>query len=289
MQSSISNLAQRIFDSEMKVPNLRPEVQKQIVWANRVGEQSKISIVYVHGFSATSQELRPFPDEIASALNANLFFTRLTGHGQDSAAMGKASLEDWNADIDEALDFGRALGENVVVIACSTGAPLVLSSLAKKSCNLAACIFVSPNFGLANRFQNWFLKLPKVRSWGPFVMGRHRSFESRSSDHKKYWTQSYGIEAIFTMMEAVQEMTKLQISAFNFPLAILYCPNDQVVSPQKIRSIFRRWGGSKDALSMDKGDDPSGHLLIGDIMNPKQTKIATRFALDFCFKHLRPE
>ena len=201
--------------------------------------------------------------------------------------MGKADLAQWVADIDEAIDIGRTLGNRIVVIACSTGAPLVLSGLKKKSTNVAACVFVSPNFGLARPIQNLLLQLPKVRIWGPFVMGRSRGFEPRSLAHEKYWTQSYGIEAVYTMMEAVQAAARLRIKAFTTPLALIYCSEDKVVSPKKILSFFKRWGGPKEVLLMDKGDDPSGHLLIGDIMNPNQTKLATQFTLDFCLKHLR--
>ena len=88
-------------------------------------------------------------------------------------------------------------------------------------------------------------------------------------------------------MEAVQAAAKLRIKSFTTPLALIYCSEDKVVSPKKILSFFKRWGGPKDILLMDKGDDSSGHLLIGDIMNPNQTKLATQFVLDFCLKHLR--
>jgi alpha-beta hydrolase superfamily lysophospholipase len=285
--ASISNLVERLAASESKVPDLKFEVRKRVVWFNEPEEKTEISVIYVHGFSATSQELRPFPDDVASGLKANLFFTRLAGHGQDNKAMGKADLAQWVADIDEAIDIGRTLGNRIVVIACSTGAPLVLSGLKKKSTNVAACVFVSPNFGLAHPIQNFLLQLPKVRIWGPFVMGRSRGFEPRSLAHEKYWNQSYGIEAVYTMMEAVQAAAKLRIKSFTTPLALIYCSEDKVVSPKKILSFFKRWGGPKDILLMDKGDDSSGHLLIGDIMNPNQTKLATQFVLDFCLKHLR--
>jgi nitrous oxide reductase accessory protein NosL len=71
--ASISNLVERLSASESKIPELRSEVQKRIVWFNKPEEKTEISVVYVHGFSATLQELRPFPDNVASGLKANLF------------------------------------------------------------------------------------------------------------------------------------------------------------------------------------------------------------------------
>ena len=122
----------------------------------------------------------------------------------------------------------------------------MLSGLKKKSTNVAACVFVSPNFGLARPIQNLLLQLPKVRIWGPFVMGRSRGFEPRSLVHEKYWTQSYGIEAVYTMMEAVQAAARLRIKAFTTPLALIYCSEDKVVSPKKILSFFdnETWNNS---------------------------------------------
>ncbi|HEV8034541.1 MAG TPA: alpha/beta hydrolase, partial [Yoonia sp.] len=80
---------------EAQVPNLRAGCEKQIIWARTPATRTQMAVLYVHGFSATGQELRPLPDLVAKALGANLHFTRLTGHGQNSDAMGQATLADW--------------------------------------------------------------------------------------------------------------------------------------------------------------------------------------------------
>jgi hypothetical protein len=79
-----------------------------------------VAIVYVHGFSASKAEVRPLPDRVAAALHANLFFTRLTGHGQDGTAMAKGSINAWVNNHAEAIAIDRAIGERVVVIGTST-------------------------------------------------------------------------------------------------------------------------------------------------------------------------
>ena len=68
--------------------------------------------------------MRPLPDKVAAALGANLFYTRLTGHGQDGAAMAEGSVNAWINDYAEAIAIGRAIGDKVVVIGTSTGASL---------------------------------------------------------------------------------------------------------------------------------------------------------------------
>ena len=91
------------------MPGLGPGCEKHVVWAGEPGVRTPVSLLYIHGFSATGQELRPLPDLVAADLGANLHFTRLTGHGQDGAAMGRATLADWTRDMAEALEIARYL------------------------------------------------------------------------------------------------------------------------------------------------------------------------------------
>ena len=104
-----------------------------------------ISIIYLHGFSATRQETKPVSDIVAQELGANLYYTKLTGHGQDWQALAKATVNDWLNDTVEALEIGRQLGDKVVVIGTSTGESLAvwLASNENKEDILALVIVVS--------------------------------------------------------------------------------------------------------------------------------------------------
>ncbi|MDS9951780.1 MAG: alpha/beta fold hydrolase, partial [Planktomarina sp.] len=282
----VENIITWLADQEAQIPSLSSQMRKRVLWADRSGQQQDISVVFIHGFSASSEELRPFPDQVAKYLGANLYFTRLTGHGQNSAAMGLARLADWRVDTEEALQVGRRIGRKVVVIACSTGAPLVLRALNESQNQIAACVFVSPNLGLTKRWLNTVLQLPGIRVWGPWVLGSVRQSQPRSAAHNAYWTLTYSIQAVFTMMDAVKDAAKLRFKKFQVPLAVIYCHEDQVVSAQKTHRLLQRWSGPTAQLRLPSGDDPHGHLLVGDLMNPNQTEIAVKFANEFCDKYL---
>src|SRR6202007_3384630 len=102
---------------EAEVTDIRPGLQKEIVWADPASRaRTPLAIVYVHGFSASKGEVRTLPDRAAAALHANLFYTRLTGHGEDSDAMAKGSINAWVNDYAEAIAIGRAIGDRVIVI-----------------------------------------------------------------------------------------------------------------------------------------------------------------------------
>ncbi|MGB0797801.1 MAG: alpha/beta hydrolase [Planktomarina sp.] len=272
----------RLSDAEAQVENLRPGVHKRVHWYGNAGEKTQVSVVYIHGFSATSEELRPFPDQIASSLNANLHFTRLTGHGQDGRAMGRATLADWQADTNQALQIARAIGDKVVVVACSTAAPLVVDALARDATGIANCVFVSPNFGMTNPFLAAALRMPLVRHWGPWVMGRERHFEPISAEHSAFWTTRYDTKAVFTMHDAVMAARRVDVGRIMVPAAFIYCDDDQVVAPKQTARVASIWGGATQVLKLPKGQNDFGHLLVGDVFNPDQTQLANAFAIRFC-------
>ena len=105
---------------EARFDDITPGVQKQVIWASKGGSETRWSILYVHGFSATSQEIRPVPDEVAVALGANLVFTRLAGHGRPGAALADVTVNDWMRDVAEGLAIAREAGEQVLVISAGS-------------------------------------------------------------------------------------------------------------------------------------------------------------------------
>lgn len=140
-----------VAKAEAAIPGIRDGLEKEIVWANPiVHARTPLSIVYIHGFSASKGEVRPLSNEVADQLDANLFYTRLTGHGQDGAAMTQGSVNAWINDCEEALAIGRAIGDKVIVISTSTGSSLATWAATQPGASdgVAAIAFISPNFGV---------------------------------------------------------------------------------------------------------------------------------------------
>ncbi|MCP9481854.1 lysophospholipase [Shimia sp. CNT1-13L.2] len=137
---------------EMPFSDLTAGVQKRVVWHGAAGDVTPVSIVYVHGFSATSEEIRPVPDRVAERLGANLVYTRLQGHGRPGAALAEATAQGWMNDFAEAVEIGRRVGERVVVMATSTGGTLAAEAALQDALmeDVAGIIFVSPNFAIGD-------------------------------------------------------------------------------------------------------------------------------------------
>lgn len=268
----LKTLDAQLADNEAKVGGIREGCAKQVIWADGP-QKTKVSVVYVHGFSATLGEVRPLPDLVAKALGANLFYTRLAGHGQDGDAMGRATLEDWNADVAEALEIGAAIGDEMVVIGCSTGCTLLTTALAQGA-QAKAIVHLSPNYGLTNFFAKGLLNLPGIEWWGRYVVGKTQSFEPRSAAHAQFWTLKYDTNAIFTMAAAVRETLATRIERIKTPAYFAYAETDRVVNPKKTRAVMARWGGPvhEDILIQGPEDDSDGHVMAGEVMSPRQTE-----------------
>lgn len=264
------------FESiESGFDDIVPGVEKRVIWRDGLKEQrTPYSVLYVHGFSASSEEIRPVPDLIAEALGANLVYTRLQGHGRDSAAMGQATATGWMQDMAEGLAAARAVGDRVIVMSTSTGGTLSAAAALDQelSADVVAMIFVSPNFGV-NTVAAWVPSLPWARDWLPLVMGAERDVSSPDPEKNKYWTTVYPWEAVVPMTVLVETVFALDFSAAHVPALFWFSDDDQVVRPELTHIVAADWGGpaTVNLVTMGPGDDPSSHVVAGRLMSPGQT------------------
>ena len=270
---------------EARFDDITPGVEKRVVW--RPGHEERrtpVSVLYVHGFSATSEEIRPVPDLVAEALDANLVYTRLRGHGRGGAAMAEAGVGDWMADLAEALAVARAVGDQVVAIATSTGATLTAVALRnpQMSEGIGAAVFVSPNFGI-NDPAAMVLTLPGARYWVPLAAGRERAFEPQNDGQANYWTTRYPTAALMPMAALVHRAARLDYSGVRVPVLFWLSDDDGVVRPDISREIAARWGGAArvQAVRIGPGDDPHAHVIAGDILSPGQTEATALGMVDW--------
>lgn len=250
--------------------------EKAINWAGTPGERTPLAVVYIHGFSASRQEISPVPENVAAALGANYFGTRLAGHGRDGAALGEASVDDWARDIAEAMAIGRRLGERVVLIGTSTGGSLATLAALDPAYrdDIAAVIAISPNFALADR-QAWTLDLPWAPFWLPRVGGAERSFEPYDERHALYWTERYPTQALFPLRAVQRAAAAADHASARVPLLVFYAANDVVVVSAATARVVQHWGARVDAHLIDNADDPGQHVITGDIRSPSTTGFVT--------------
>ena len=271
------NITEYLKLKESKLNDIKEGVQKRVIWANKENQKTSLSIIYIHGFSASSEEIRPLPDLIAKRLKANLFYTRLKGHGRDAMAMSEASIKYWIDDLYEAIEIGSRIGNKVIVISLSTGGTLSsIASLDKNlSNNILSFIFISPNFGINHKLAN-LLTWPLAKYWLKIFIGEMREIKPRNELNAKFWTLKYPNNALIPMANLVQRINKENFKNVNIPALFYYSLDDKVVKAEKTIEFISNWGGKTKSINvtMTKSDDKYSHVIVGDIISPNQTNNA---------------
>ncbi len=272
--------------AEAKFPKIMQGAQKEVIWANPATKQkTPLAVIYIHGFSATKWEMRPVPDNVATALGANLFYTRLAGHGQDGPAMAEASLSAWTRDMAEAMAIGERIGERVIIIGNSTGATLGTWAASKPEMaqRIAALVMMSPNYAIQGA-STGLLNMPWADKLLPLVFGRERSFEPVNEQQAKWWTTSYPSIAVFPMGALLQTVSEIDYASIKVPALFILSAQDKVVVPAITMQVHQAWGGPKQIIMLKEVGDPSAHVVAGDILSPGNTQMVTQAILDFLVK-----
>jgi len=276
-----------LANSEKSVANLNPGAAKHIIWRDKHSRQpTPLSLIYLHGFSATLEETRPLADLMAESLDANLFYTRLRGHGRDGAAMAEPTVNDWYNDTVEALEIGRKIGRKVVVIAVSTGATFATWAATKPALmkDVAGVVLISPNYGV-NNSASALLTLGAARYWVPVIAGKQRSFETSSAEHEKWWTSSYPTVALLPMMASVEHSHQLSVEQIGVPALFIYHPDDAVVRSDVSKSFAQRWGAKTNATAttfeVSQAEDPFNHVIAGRILSPSNSAPLADVAIEW--------
>jgi esterase/lipase len=258
-----------------QVAALIPDTEKRIRWfEERRGSKTRYAVVYLHGFSATRQEIAPVGERVADGLGANLFETRLRGHGQILNPLAGVRAEDWLEDAAEALAIGAALGEKIILMGTSTGATLALAMTGHPSFDrVGHLVLISPNFAPSDPSAE-FLTWPGGPQLAYMVAGDTRSWTPRNDLQARYWSTTYPMDAVIEMMRLVKYVRAQLPLDLAQPLLVIYSPVDRVVDTARITRAFEQMNSPRQQLiEIPDSGDPSNHVLAGSIMSPATTSV----------------
>lgn len=271
---------------EDTIGNVRPGTEKKIIWANEKNkQQTEYAVIYVHGFMATRQELSPVPEEIAQALNANIFFTRLKGHGRTADAYTNVTKDLWLRDLEEAYSIGLKIGKKVILIGCSTGASLSLLWAAKHPPNLAAVVLLSPNFGIQDTAAE-LLGLPGGKVLARLLIGKYYEDEDEkiSPLEAYYWDQRCNSNGIVAMLRTAYAADDVELDKMSAPLLIVYSEHDETIEVEDILDFYE---DNKDNanITLVNFKKAQHHVLGGKIISPETSNSLRDLIIDFFNKN----
>ena len=261
-----SDFEEQIKSSEK---NLHPTfgTEKIISWFDPAKNKTRKSLVYLHGWSATRQEISPVVETVAQQMKANFFMTRLTGHGLGTEGMSTVTTDALLADAEEALQVGKKLGEKVILIGMSTGSSLALYLANKYSDQIAAMILISPNFR-PFRTEALLTRGPFGPIFSRVLVGPYYEFIPKNKEQQKYWTTRYPSRALTEMMNLVDGVRRINLSKIQIPTLFLYTEKDETINVALVKEKFLELGSEKKKLI---AIDSSDHILAGAIMTPEST------------------
>lgn len=282
--TDLTDLEAYVADAEAQFDDITAGAEKHITWANGAKDKTPFSVVYLHGYSATRQETAPFADELARQLGANAFHTRLTGHGRPGDAMLEGSVDAWTRDTREAYEIGTLLGEQVIVVSVSTGGTLATWLAAQDfATQLAAMVMISPNFDLPDQRAyrlDWPLGIGVTL--GEWLTGEEHSWEPASEQHARYWTYRYPLAALRPLIQLLKVVQAIDKSQITTPTLFVYAPNDQVILPSAVVAAHDAFGSKvKRLIGYTRSQDPSQHVLVGDILSPGTTGEMVELSAEF--------
>lgn len=279
-------LEKHIAEKENSFKALRPNNEARIVWADSNQTKTEWSIVYLHGFSASWKEGDPVVLDMAKRYNCNLYLSRLYAHGLDTAEnMLNLTADKFLQSAKEALAIGKAIGEKVLVVTCSTGGTLGLY-LASGVGNIDALVLYSPNIKIydptaAMLDKPWGLHIARA------VTGTNYHSWKATDKKKKYFTTHYRMEALVALQSLISHtMKKETFEKITCPVFLGYYfknkeEQDKVVSVKAMLKMFTQLGTAPE-LKRETSFPEAGNHVICSAFNSKDIEGVERETFKFC-------
>jgi len=283
-------LSDWIDTKEAQVEDLKKGNEGRIEFFDSIPQKTEYSVIYFHGFSASSEEGAPFHTDVAKHFKANLYLPRLFGHGVG----GENPLRDFTADAylesaREALAVAKTLGEKVIVLGTSNGG--TLSLLLGTDPQIVLIGLFSPNIRIKDPNAS-LITLPWGLNLASFVAGSdYHQMQNVVSPKENFWTTRYHIQALTHVQKLLEvAMTPETFAKIKVPVFMGYyykdeANQDDVVSVPAMLEMFEELGTS--AAQKEKMAFPeTGDHVMTSYLTSKDVESVTKETIRFFETHL---
>ena len=273
---------------EKSVHGIKPDNEARIIWYDSIPRKTKYSVVYLHGFSASQMEGNPVHLDFAKRYGCNLYLSRLANHGiEGEEAMTDLTPNKYIRTAKEAIAIGQLLGDDVIVISCSTGGTLSLYLAGANPEMIDAMLLFSPNIEIRDQSSKILTK-PWGLNIGKMIAGDFHNFDDdREPVVDQYWTTRYRIEALVALQYLLDEtMTIETFQKVTQPYLLGYYYKDEnnqdpVVSVAAAREVPQFTSTPEDQQRVIAFPDVGEHVMTSSITSKDLKSVemeAFRFA-----------
>jgi carboxylesterase len=127
-----------------------------VVTDQEVGEIRPTEYVFlmIHGLSDSPYYLKDMVANFAP-YGMNMLGVRTTGHGTSVEDLNRVSYDDWIKDVEAGLRMAKLLGQKVILVGFSTGAPLAMYLYTQEPESISAMMFYAPAFSLSMKVKGF--------------------------------------------------------------------------------------------------------------------------------------
>lgn len=286
----LAELQSWIDNKEAGIENLKPGNASTLEFYDSIPQKTDYSVLYLHGFSASTQEGNPVHRNIAKALKANLYLPRLSDHGLvEEEPLLNFTGQKYLESAREALAVAKKIGEKVIVISSSTGG--TLSLILGEDPQIAALLLFGPNIEIYNPDAK-LLTLP----WGLYIAravlgSQYHIMDKITPAKRNYWTTRYRLEATIQLQKLLE--TGMQPERFRRITAPVFMgyyyknqeEQDKVVSVPAMLEMFEQLGTPREKKQKIPFPAAGDHVVISSLTNPNYEQ-AQQAALTFLHNQL---
>ena len=270
-QLTIDQVEEYVATKEAAI-HTRKGNEAKIIWADSSMKRTKYAMVYLHGFSASHEEGNPLHKELAKKYNCNLYLSRLAHHGIESSTPFKDF--DGNKLIEsakEAIAIGQVLGEEVIVIGCSTGGTLATYLAAHNPEIIDALMLYAPNIDVADP-KAFLLSMPWGLQLGRAILNSENHSWEAVEEQFPYWYTTYRIEGLVGLKHVIDNtMTEANFKRIKQPIFVSYyyrdeANKDDVISISRIKDFLNQVSTPEHKKDVFICSDCDDHVITSDIV-----------------------
>ena len=289
----LSELKDWINTQESTFDNIKKDNASQLEFYDSIPQKTAYSVLYLHGFSASTVEGDPVHRNIALALKANLYLPRLSDHGLiEEEPMLNFTGQKYLDSAKEALAIAKKIGEKVIVISSSTGG--TLSLILGNDPQIAALLLFGPNVEIYDT-RSKLLTLPWGLQIAQWVLGSKYHIMNKITEQKKaYWTTRYRLEPTVELQKLIETGMRPEVfQRITAPVFMGYYykneeEQDKVVSIPAMLRMFDQLGTPEDKKQKVAFPEAGDHVIISHLSTPNHQQ-AELAALAFLQKQLDVE
>lgn len=267
-----------------RAEGVRPGNEERFV--QRVKGKAPAAILYVHGFGSSRAEGEAVVEDVAQTLSANVYYTRLPGHGGGKDAHLAAPYEAYLQRLEEAFHATRPQGEKLILMASSTGGLLGLWLASRHPQDVSAVVLASPLFELADPMAFLLSRsvgMPLIE----LLYGKERDASWKSDPEQRkqpgyedHWLTRQHFRALLVVDDFRRTLaTTEMLSQVTSPVLLMYYyadpeHQDKVLSVAAMRAGFQKLnGGHPHPLSREVAIEDGNHILMSAYVRTDKAKI----------------